>query len=106
MLVRDRSDRAGSVKVWCLLCSKYTLLRNCLVNTDGPAFKAYYCEMCCANAGLREGMVVKHRMLADGEAAKMAGVDKPTPDGYISPSQGEQQQQAGGDGAGDGAEGV
>ncbi len=40
----DHSPGAYAVSVQCLTCGTMTLLASTLIDLDGPAFKAYYCE--------------------------------------------------------------
>ena len=45
-LIRDTSYGAYAVKVPCLVCGEMLQLADALIDTDGPAFRAYYHEHC------------------------------------------------------------
>lgn len=45
-LVRDHSAGARAVYVRCLHCGQSVRLADAVVDTEGPAFEAYYHERC------------------------------------------------------------
>ena len=45
-LVYDHNPGAYAVKVPCLTCGGTVRLADAVIDRDGPAFRAYYCETC------------------------------------------------------------
>lgn len=45
-LVTDHSLAAGAVSVQCLACGKTLPLADAIIDTGGPAFRAYYHRSC------------------------------------------------------------
>lgn len=45
-LVYDHSPGAYSVYVSCLNCGDRVLMADTVIDIDGPAFQAYYCNAC------------------------------------------------------------
>lgn len=43
-LRHDHSAGARAISVPCLECGRMTRLTECVIDVDGPAFKAYYCR--------------------------------------------------------------
>jgi len=42
-LVVDHSPGAFAVNVQCYVCGKMEKLADCVIDANGPSFKAYYC---------------------------------------------------------------
>ena len=45
-LIRDHSPGAYAITVYCIKCQERGKLSEMLVDTEGPAFKAYYHAWC------------------------------------------------------------
>lgn len=46
-LIKDTNPGAYVVMVKCLTCGKIRVLADMLIDTEGPAFRAYYCDPEC-----------------------------------------------------------
>ena len=45
-LVQDHSDGAYAVSIVCFECGRSLRLADAIIDSEGPAFRAYYCADC------------------------------------------------------------
>ena len=56
-LIQDKNPGAYAVSVQCLTCGKMLRLADALIDTEGPAFQAYYHRGCVSWKAVRKDMV-------------------------------------------------